>query len=137
LPKEYELEGGIQAIQKISAIDRIIGSNESKRSTKTRISSERAGLILSLLERHAKGLIKTVQAMHKEETGIHLEPEELCKLYEGCKGWVELHQFIVEHYASTEGFAIQATARMISDLASQEKQQADSSIKTKEVSKNG
>lgn len=126
--KGYDLPGGLQALLNPTTADRIIGVDEGKRSTKTYISSERAGLLLGLLEQHAAGLIKTVQEMHFEETEEDLTVDEVCLLYPGCKAWREVHQFIVEHYASTGGFSIQATVRMAQDLLNTQRQQADSSI---------
>ncbi len=126
--KTYEV--GPESLFRPSTADRIIGPDDKKRSTKTFISTERAGLLLSLLEQHAAGVIKTVQRLHKLEHGEDLDPKAVIEKYPGCKAWNEVHQFIVEHYASTGGFSIQATVRMVQDMMQAERQQTDSSIKT-------
>lgn len=128
--KPYEEDAGMDSLFKSSPAEIIIGSKEAKRSTKTFITSERQAIVLELIENHARNLIRTVARLHYEEHGVKLLPEEIVKIYPGCRTWVELHQGLIEHYASLEGFSVQAIVSMEkSRWAAQ--QRAESSIPDK------
>jgi hypothetical protein len=127
--KPYEVSG-FEQLFKPSTGDRIIGSKEDQRSTKTFIPSERSAILLSLLENHAHSVAKRVIRLHQEKNGgPELTITQAKELYPGVKKWIELHQELVEHYASQEGFAIQATVSVEKSRLMLEQQQAQSSIK--------
>lgn len=125
-----------------STSDRIIGSHEKARATKTYISSEKGAFIVAAIKTHSEGLIETVRRLHRTQYGYvsevkdgkavlrDLTDEEVCERYKGCRLWREFHQFIVEHYASQEGFAIQAAVQMYAKEAVA-KERAESSVDAK------
>lgn len=128
--KPYELTGGFDQLFKPSTGDRIIGSKEDQRATKTFIPSERSAILLSLLENHAKSVMKRVILLHRKTYGgPELTPEEAKLIYPGVKKWADLHQGLVEHYASQEGFAVQATVSLEKSRILQEQRNTESSIK--------
>lgn len=110
--RTYEEPDGMDSLFRPSPGEIIIGSQEDKRSTKTFITSERTAIMLSLIENHARGLIRTVQRLRERETGEKLTAVGIVDQYPGCKRWVELHQQLVEHFASLEGFSVQAIVSM-------------------------
>lgn len=126
--KTYDLPGGVDALFRPSTGDRIIGSKEDGRSTKTFFSSERGALLLSLVGNHARGLIKRVMLLHQLKTGVLLTEEQVKEKYPGCKKWSEVHQMILEHYASVEGFAVQATVSLEKTRLHDQQSKPDSSI---------
>lgn len=67
MPKTYERPGGWEMMQPATSTDRIIGSAEDKRSTKTFISSERSSIILSLIKNHAENLLRSVRDLQQKE----------------------------------------------------------------------
>lgn len=113
VPKTYERPGGFAGLFAPTPVDRIIGANEGKRSTKTHISSEKAALYLGLIKRHAEGIARTVQEMHERETGVLLPMERILSLYPGAQAWHVVHQQLVEHYASYKGFSLRVVAGMV------------------------
>lgn len=127
--KTYEEEEGMDALFRPSPGEIIIGSQEGKRSTKTFITSERSAIMLSLIENHAKGLIRIVQRLRESETEEKLSPVAVVAEYPGCKRWVELHQQLVEHFASVDGFSVQAIVSM-EKARWQSQNRADSSTET-------
>jgi hypothetical protein len=144
LPKTYAIQGGLDRLFQPTTGDRIIGSKEASRATKTYISSERGAFLIAALKSHAEGLVETVRILHtatygktqdktpEGETFLRdLTDDEVCERYPGCRRWRELHQFIVEHYASQEGFAVQAAVQMHAKGAL-EKERAESSIQAGE-----
>lgn len=127
--RTYE-DGGIDDLFRPSSGDRIIGSEEAKRSTKTFISSERSAITLALIENHAKAVIKNLQRLVHHEEGVQLTPIQVVERFSGAKRWVELHQMLVEHFASTEGFSVQAVVRMEQAKLLANQHRAESSITT-------
>lgn len=90
----------------------IIGGTEAKRSTKTYISSERLAIALQDMENFARTCIETMQALHKARYGEDLTPQQVVERYRGVRRWVGGHQGLVEHFASYEGFSVQAIVSM-------------------------
>jgi hypothetical protein len=125
--KIYERPGGIAGLFAPTPVDRIIGANEGKRSTKTYISSEKAALYLALIKRHAEGILRTVQEMHERDYGVLLPPERILALYPGAQAWHIVHAQLVEHYASNKGFSLRVVSGMIHDALQQAKG-AESSV---------
>lgn len=113
-----------------STADTIIGSREGQRSTKTYIQTERSAIMLALVENHARGLVEAVVKLRKNEGLPPLDLPELVKAYPGCKKWIELHQQLVEHYASLEGFTVQAAVRLAQSKLYEATEHGESSILT-------
>lgn len=144
MAKPYTLPGGVDRLFQPSTSDRIIGSREKDRSTKTYISTEKGAFLIAAVKTHAEGLIETVRRLHRQTHGPvkdtvegkevlrDLTDDEVCTQYQGCRMWREFHQFIVEHYASQEGFAVQASVQMYAKQAL-EKERAESSVDAKEA----
>lgn len=131
--KPYELPGGLDHLFKPSTADRIIGSKEAQRSTKTFIPTERAGILLAIIENHATGALKRVRMLYAQENpGKELSKEEALERYPGCRRWHEIHQFLVEHFASLQGFSVQGAVKAERDRLTQENQKAESSIKAQQ-----
>lgn len=126
--KPYEEKTGIGGIFRPSTGDVIIGSQEAQRSTKTFINTERSAIVLSLIQNHAESVVKLVTRLHEKKTGVKLTREEAIEIYPGCKRWTELHRYLVEHYASQEGFSIQATVKLAQSQLLQQRQEPESSI---------
>lgn len=110
--RTYEEETGMDELFRPSPGELIIGGTEAKRSTKTYISSERLAIALQNMENFARTGIQTLQALHEAKYGEKLEAEEIVKRYRGVRRWVQDHQGLVEHFASSEGFSVQAIVSM-------------------------
>lgn len=112
--------------------DKIVGSKESDRSTKTFISSERSAIVVSLLLGHARSCIRRTMMLHNTRAislgQLPMTWDQIVEYYPGCKHWAETHQFLVEHFGSQEGFLVQAAVKLESSKLEQEKQRADSSV---------
>lgn len=109
--------------------DRILGSDELKRSTKTYIGTERAALLLGAMRNHAEGVTKAVQLMAEEELGRKLTVEEVEEMYPGVRAWRGIHQELVEHYASQDGFTLRVSARLEALRAEAQHASAESSVR--------
>lgn len=132
--KAYELPGGLEHLFRPSTADRIIGSKEGQRSTKTFIPTEKSGILLAIIENHATGLVKRVRLLYElENPGKTISREEALERYPGCRRWHEIHQFLVEHFASLQGFSVQGAVKAESDRLNKESQKAESSIKPGET----
>lgn len=135
--KPYEHPGGAGMLSQPTSADRIIGATEKKRSTKTWISSERAAIILSLIKNHSENLNRTIRKLHQLEHTNGVVPEEisddeLYRRYPGCRAWANIHQELVEHFASHQGFSLKVVARL-ELLKMEEARRAESSILQKEA----
>ena len=111
-----------------STTDKIVGSKEADRSTKTFISSERSAIVVSLLLGHARACIRRTMMLHNSTYEPAMKWDEIVEHYPGCKHWAETHQFLVEHFGSQEGFLVQAAVKLEASKLEQEKQRADSSV---------
>lgn len=125
--RHYESES-LQELFRSSTGERIIGTEEAKRSTKTFISSERSGIVLGLIENHARGVIRTLQKLHENRYQEKLTALEVVDRYPGAKRWVELHQELLEHFASIEGFSVQAVVSMEKARIMAENHRTESSV---------
>lgn len=130
--RTYEEEDGLDRLFRSSPGETIIGSKEAKRSTKTFITSERSAIVLSLIENHARGIVRTLMKLHFLETKRKLSPEEIVDRYSGAKRWVDLHQQLLEHFASTEGFSVQAVVKMEQARLMMQQQRSESSVKVED-----
>lgn len=143
MAKPYVLPGGLDSLLQPSTADRIIGSREGQRATKTYINTEAGAQDLALILRHARSIIRRVMMLHNNRATKafiaapeddsdwkqrKLSWEQVCEHYPGAQTWNELHQFFVEHYASQEGFAVGATVRLAQTQLLEEKKKAESSI---------
>lgn len=126
--REYELPGGLEGLFRPSTADRIIGSKEESRATKTFFHTSREALLISLLLGHARMVVKAIIKMHHSEFGEKLTFDQAVAKYDACKNWLDLHQQIVEHYASNQGFAVEATVRVAQKQLMQDKEKAESSV---------
>lgn len=123
VPDRYTRPG--RSSRAASTADRVIGFDEDKRSTKTFISSERGGMILTLIENRGTWALKKIQKCRlledREEAKAAgedpaliepMEPEDLLEAYPGLKRYWQIHGQLVEHFASHQGFSVQALVRM-------------------------
>lgn len=121
----YEAEG--QPFRP-SALETIIGSGEQKRSTKTYIGSEASAILLEMIENHAQNAVETLQAMVYDEEGVELSKTEVLERFRGARRWVQLHQGLIEHYASLHGFSVQAVVSMERARMGAREEVAESSV---------
>lgn len=126
--RAYELPGGLQGLTQPSTADRIIGSLEGDRATKTFFTTERGAMLVSLLLTHARGVVKTTMRLHQKFYGAGITLDECIEQYPGCKKWMELHQNLVQHFASFEGFSVQAVVRLAQSQLLDANRQPESSI---------
>ncbi len=73
-------------------------------------------------------VVKAIIKTHEQQYKVKLTFEQALEKYEACKNWLELHQFIVEHYASNQGFAVEATVRLAQKQLLEDKMKAESSV---------
>jgi len=123
-------------LYRATTTERILGADEKKRSTKTYITSEKAAIVLSLIKNHAENLARALRELRQlEDTNGHLaeqlSDEELESEYPGLRAWRDLHQQLVEHYASHGGFSLKVAARTML-LEQEQASKSESSIPTGE-----
>jgi len=143
LPKTYPRPGGFESLFPPTQADRIIGQDEGKRSTKTFIRGEKSAIVLALIKSHADNHARAVQLLHHKEkcedaegfracprTGCSawLTRDQLREAYPGVLAWDQVHQELVEHYASQEGFSLRVVARVV-QLQTEQAAMAESSLR--------
>lgn len=141
MPRVVEQRSGWESFFAPTSADRIIGAEENKRSTKTYITSEDVALRLSLIASHAEDHARQVRDLDHDENcdpatcegpdcSNYLDTKTLTQKYPGARGWLALHQHLVEHDASIEGFSLRVVAR-VNSLKEEQQAKAESSLEVK------
>lgn len=94
-------------------LEQLTGLGDGKRSTKTQLKSHEVAMLLSLVRSDAEDIAHTLQELHFVETGDFLEGEDLRDAYSEIREWENLHQLLVEHFASVEGFMVRSITGMM------------------------
>lgn len=152
MAREYELPGGYEGLWQPTPADRIIGAEESKRSTKSFMPDAKFAILLASIRNHAESVTRAVQELDHDEwheapsNGVRRLPchdgvladrqpcaglmsfRDLGGKYPGVRVWFNIHQEIVEHMASHEGFSLRVVAKLAA-LAEEGRREPESSVK--------
>lgn len=107
--------------------DRIIGTSERKRSTKTRIKDEKLAMALSALDTYANvRLVRLFRRLHERDHPPENEMDRLTDMeivgrYPSILSYQGLHQSVTEHLLSIGGFGVRASVRMEDFLTERER----------------
>lgn len=101
--------------------DRVIGADEQKRSTKTQLPDKNLVAACSVLRSHYDRLCKYQASLHNQyykrqiDQGLmdEIQPGDVPEYYPGIAAFGELHQNIVEHFASYQGFSLKTLAGLM------------------------
>lgn len=151
MAQPYEVQGGYDALWQPTPADRIIGADEAKRSTKSYMPDAKFAILLAAIRNHAEGHARAIQELHHDEwhaaggTNGAARPrcprggpcaglltfQALADEYPGVRTWFNIHQEVVEHMASHEGFSLRVVAKLAA-LADEARRQPESSVEVKD-----
>lgn len=112
MPKYYQTDAEVMGrVMPRAVAEQLIGSDETKRVTKTYMPDRRFAAIATRIANHYKRIIEKLRLLHFKETGEVLTDEEVYEEYEAPKTWKGFHDWLVEHLGSLEGFTTKAAVR--------------------------